>query len=93
MDLEAMAMKGYSAFPKAPALLKPHHQIVLSHITHTRKGSLTSLQRCSRGILQPQPNEPNDFELQHIWSLNVDIGSKYEVYVGLKLVWTTYNCS
>ena len=23
-----MAMKGYSAFLKAPALLKPHHQIV-----------------------------------------------------------------
>ena len=28
VDLGAMAMKGYSAFPKAPALLKPHHQIV-----------------------------------------------------------------
>ena len=27
-DLGAMAMKGYSAFPKAPALLEPHHQIV-----------------------------------------------------------------
>ena len=27
-DLEAMAMKGYFAFPKAPASLKPHHQIV-----------------------------------------------------------------
>ena len=28
MDLGAMAMKRYSAFPKAPALLEPHHQIV-----------------------------------------------------------------
>ena len=28
VDLGAMAMKGYSAFPKAPALPKPHHQIV-----------------------------------------------------------------
>ena len=28
VDLEAMAMKGYSAFPKAPALLKLKHQIV-----------------------------------------------------------------
>ena len=27
-DLGAMAMKGYSAFPKVPALLEPHHQIV-----------------------------------------------------------------
>ena len=28
VDLGAMAMKGYSAFLKAPALLEPHHQIV-----------------------------------------------------------------
>ena len=28
VDLEAMAMKGYSVFPKVPALLEPHHQIV-----------------------------------------------------------------
>ena len=28
VDLGAMAMKGYSALPKIPALLEPHHQIV-----------------------------------------------------------------
>ena len=28
VDLGALAMKGYSAFSKAPALLEPHHQIV-----------------------------------------------------------------
>ena len=28
VDLGVMAKKGYSAFPKAPALLEPHHQIV-----------------------------------------------------------------
>ena len=28
VDLGAMAMKGYSAFPKALTLLEPHHQIV-----------------------------------------------------------------
>ena len=28
VDLGAMAMKGYSTFPKALALLEPHHQIV-----------------------------------------------------------------
>ena len=33
-----MAMKGYSAFPKAPALLEPHHQIVYCHIQDTRRG-------------------------------------------------------
>ena len=26
-----MAMKGYITFPKVPALLEPHHQIVLCH--------------------------------------------------------------
>ena len=28
VDLGVMAMKGYSAFPKAPAFLEPHCQIV-----------------------------------------------------------------
>ena len=28
VDLGVMVMKGYSAFPKIPALLEPHHQIV-----------------------------------------------------------------
>ena len=28
VDLEAMAMKGFFAFLKAPASLEPHHQIV-----------------------------------------------------------------
>ena len=28
MDLGAMSMKGYAAFPQAPASLAPHHQIV-----------------------------------------------------------------
>ena len=28
VDQEAMEIKGYSAFPKAPALLEPHYQIV-----------------------------------------------------------------
>ena len=28
VDMGAMAMKGYSAFPKAPASLESHYQIV-----------------------------------------------------------------
>ena len=28
VDLGVMALKGYSAFPKVPALLEPHYQIV-----------------------------------------------------------------
>ena len=38
VDLEAMAMKGYLALPKATALLEPHHQIVLCHIKDTHCG-------------------------------------------------------
>ena len=38
VDLGAMAMKGYSAFPKDPALLELHHWIVLCHIQDTRWG-------------------------------------------------------
>ena len=75
VDLGAMAMKSYSAFLKAPALLELHHQNI--HDTFFRGvlplgreavsvfyspswqgkncwGNLTSLQRCSLYILQPQ---------------------------------------
>ena len=43
VDLRAMAMKGCSAFPKAPASPEPHHQIVKCHIHDTRgEGSYSS---------------------------------------------------
>ena len=35
VDMGALAMKGYSTFPKTPALLKPHHQIVKCYIRDT----------------------------------------------------------
>ena len=56
VDLEVMAMKGYSVFPKAPALLEPHYLIVECHIQATRfgEGGLIHLQRCSQCILQSQ---------------------------------------
>ena len=38
VDLGAMAIKGYSAFPKAQALLEPHHQIVYCQIQDIRYG-------------------------------------------------------
>ena len=40
VDLRVIAMKRYSAFPKAPALLEPHHQVVQCHIQDTRLGIL-----------------------------------------------------
>ncbi len=56
VDLGAMVMKGFSAFSKAPASLERQHQIVWCHILDTHGGGgLTSLQRCSQYILQPQP--------------------------------------
>ena len=61
VDQEAMAIKGYFVFPEAPALLEPHHQIVQCHIQNTRWKSLTTLQRCSQCILQPQLTGPSDF--------------------------------
>ena len=37
-NLGVIAMKGYSALPKPPALLEPHHQTVECHIQGTRSG-------------------------------------------------------
>ena len=72
MDLEAMAIKGYSAFPKAPALLETHHQIVYCHIQDTRwvGWGLTPLQRSSQCILQPQPTGQAQNELTNIYLKN-----------------------
>ena len=50
VDLGAMATKGYSAFPKAPALLEPHHQIVHCHIQDTRWGGVLPLCREAAGV-------------------------------------------
>ena len=36
MDLGAMTVKGYLAFPNAPAILKPYYQIVLCQIQDIR---------------------------------------------------------
>ena len=42
VDLGALAVKGYFAFSKAPAIQKPHHQIALCHTQDTRwRGSYT----------------------------------------------------
>ena len=38
-----MAMKGYTTFPKALALLKPYHQIIYCHIQDTYWVSLTPI--------------------------------------------------
>ena len=45
VDLGLMAMKGYRAFLKAPALMDPHYQIVLCHIQETRRRAVYTLYR------------------------------------------------
>ena len=48
VNLGAMAMKGCSTFPKAPALLEPQYQIVLYHIQDSHcRGSLSSAEKQS----------------------------------------------
>ena len=80
-----MAMKGYSSFPKAPALLKPHDQIILCHIQDTRREGLSPLQKSSRCILQPQPTRQKLFLLKIILKL-VELSIVWElifIYCGL----------
>ena len=50
MDLGTMAMKGCSAFSKAPSSLEPHHQIVLCHIHDIRWGGVLPLGREAVGV-------------------------------------------
>ena len=45
MDPGAMAMKSYSGFPKAPALLEPHHQTNLMSCPGHLLGSVLPLSR------------------------------------------------
>ena len=57
LDLGAMAMLGFSAFPKTPTLLEPNHKDIYCHIQDSRWWGLVPLQRCSRWILQSQQTE------------------------------------
>ena len=54
VDLGTVAMKEYSTFPKAPALLEPHHQI-FSVISRTLVGGVTPICRDTFGVY----NSPN----------------------------------
>ena len=86
VDLGAMAIKGYSAFPKASILLKPHHQIVLCHkqdtllqgiLAHCREAvgvfySLTRLGKCQFDT----ENYLTRWQLQIHWEVEDD----YEVF-------------
>ena len=74
MDLGAMAMKGYSAFPKAPALLEPQHH---NQDTHCGMAGLTPLQRWIRCILQPQPTRNDWLDNEKLISREENVVLKY----------------
>ena len=63
MNQGMMAMKGFSAYPKAPALLEPHHHVVCV-IYRTFFRGVTSLQRRGPCVLQPQPTWQNTVLIQ-----------------------------
>ena len=50
-------MKGYSAYPKAPALLEPYHQIVYYHIWYTHlRGGLSHYSDAVSVFYNPTPS-------------------------------------
>ena len=85
-----MAMKGYSAFPKAAALLEPYHQIV-SVICRTLVGEcLSSLQWCRWCVLQLLQTGPQDTHWGSVLPLCKDaVGIFYSLsWLGYRtLIW------
>ena len=65
LDLRVMAMKGYCIFPKALALLEPHHRL-FSVISRTPVGGVLLLSREAVGVFY-SPNRQGDLgrELHH----------------------------
>ena len=65
VDLGAMAMKGCSTFPQAPASLESHYQIVLCHIQDTRCGeSYSSAEKQS-----VYSTAPADLAIIYFWNV------------------------
>ena len=79
MDLGAMAMKGYSAFPIAPVLLEPHYQIVHCHI-RTLVGEVLPLFREAVGVFY-SPSQLADLLILRILAV---------IYNCLKIIKITY---
>ena len=66
-----MAIKGYSAFTKAPALLEPHHQIVWCHIHETRWGGAYPTAEEQSVNSTAAADRANQKYWNSIWSLTV----------------------
>ena len=93
VDLGVMSIKEYSAYPKALALLEPHYQIVWCHIQDTHWGSLTPLQRCSRGVfcsLSRLGQKVNRDLSSLVTTLNTMMWTECLVFVSLSLSLSLY---
>ena len=93
-------MKGYSTFPEAPALLEPHHQIVLvSYPGHSLGGSYPSAEKQSVYSTAPADWAMNLFGFHGIYRcrlLNVKsiftLSSFQTIHVGWLVLWHINLC-
>ena len=69
VNLGAMALKEYSAFSKAPALLESHYHIVLGHI-RTLAGEV--LPHCRDAVYS---TAPADWAMEELWSMEYVLNS------------------
>ena len=76
VELGVMAMKEYSAFPKAPGQ-KPHHQMVLYHNQDIRWGVILSLSK--EAVYCTAPNSS-------IWPIDGTLSHRFRVELGVMAV-------
>ena len=74
VDLGAMAMKGYSALPKAPAILEPYHQIVYCHIQDTHCGGSYPSAEMQPVYSTAPANWASPYQVLPLWA-RVDLGA------------------
>ena len=76
VDPGVMAMKEYSTFPKAPALLEPHHQVIVISRTLIGSEGLSPLQRSNWCILQPTAIQASGEKAK--WELHKNAAYRFE---------------
>ena len=86
VDVGAMAMKEYSAFPKAPILLESHHQIVWCHIQDTDYEGVLLLCRDAICLYNKAPADwARCIECQNCYSyVNNRMGKTEELSIDLR---------
>ena len=82
IDLWAMAMKGLSTFPKAPASLEPHFQIIYCHIQDTSWGIIPFC-REAIGIF----SRPNRLGQRTLVMVDLTSAEKHSAYSASPVDW------